>query len=78
MKEGKVYFCSFCMSQLGMQIASIRSSLEKGLAVSTEMAEEMGSLEVWLEQSETELKGCFPDKEAELEFLRVRTFTNYI
>jgi hypothetical protein len=56
-----------------MQIASIRNSLEKGLAVSTEMTEEMGSLEVWLEQSETELKGSFPDKEAELNFLRVRT-----
>jgi len=41
------------------------------------MAEEMGSLEVWLEQSETELKGFFPDKEAELDFLRVRTFCVY-
>lgn len=54
-----------------MQIASIRSSLEKGLTVSSQMNDQMQSLEFWLQESETQLEEGFPDKDNEVEFLRV-------
>jgi len=54
-----------------MQIASTRNSLEKGLTISTQLNEQMSSLEVWLEQCDTQLHGDFQDKETEKDFLRV-------
>lgn len=59
--------------QLGMQIASIRNSLEKGLTVSTQLNDHMQSLENWLEDTERQVSKDFPDKEVEQSFLRVST-----
>jgi len=54
-----------------MQIASIRGSLEKGLTISSQMNDQMQSLEFWLQESETQIEEGFPDKVAEMDFLRV-------
>ncbi len=54
-----------------MQIASIRSSLEKGLTVSTQLNDHAQSLENWLEETERQISKDFPDKEVEQSFLRV-------
>lgn len=62
----------FLFLKLGMQIASIRSSLEKGLTVSTQLNDHMQSLETWLEETDNQLSSDFPDKEVEQSFLRVR------
>lgn len=51
-------------NKLGLQIANIRSSLEKGLSLATNMAEEMESLETWLRQAEE-------GDDNDLQFLRV-------
>lgn len=54
-----------------MQIASIRGSLEKGLSISSQMNDQMQSLEFWLSESETQLDEGFPSTDNEVEFLRV-------
>ncbi|XP_035715809.1 dystrophin isoform X4 [Folsomia candida] len=59
-------------NKLGMQIASIRGSLEKGITISSSMTEQMQSLEFWLQESETQIEEGFPDNENEIEFLRGR------
>ncbi|CAL8109930.1 unnamed protein product [Orchesella dallaii] len=59
-------------NKLGMQIASIRNSLEKGLTVSTQLNDQMQALENWLEDTDRQLGADFPDKDAEQSFLRSR------
>jgi hypothetical protein len=65
------FMFNYVCFQLGMQIASIRGSLEKGLTISSQMNDQMQSLEFWLQESETQTEEGFHDKESEMEFLRV-------